>query len=102
MCIDDDNGTDCGTYYVKNIMLGQEITIDACVLDYYDQPAGETQFLVDSNNTDHSINGSNSILISCTDIQGINITGYKISDATNFTINLTSHAGSQSDLKQFQ
>ena len=74
------------------MMLGQEIIIDACVLDYYDQPAGETQFLVDSNNTDHSINGSNSILISCTEMQVINITGYKISDAKNFTINLTFYA----------
>ena len=57
MCIDDNNGTDCGTYIycIKNIILGQEITIDACVLDYYDQPAGETHFLVDSNNTDIDI-----------------------------------------------
>jgi len=99
VCINDDNVTDCGRYYVNNIMLGQEIVIDACVLNYYDQPAGETQFMVESNNTDHTINGTNSVLISCTKLQGINVTGSKISGVTNFTINLTSHAGSQSDLK---
>ena len=59
VCIDDDNATNCVTYYVNNIMLGQEIIIDACVLDYYDQPAVETQFMVDGNDEDHNINGSN-------------------------------------------
>ena len=66
VCVDDDNWTDCGTYYINNIMLGQEVIIDACVLDYYDQPADETQFMVDSNDEDHTINRSNSVLISCT------------------------------------
>ena len=100
VCIDDDDVTNCGTYYVNNIMLSQELLIDACVLNYYDQPAVETQFMVDSNNDDHTINGPNSVLISCDNgLQGISVTGSKISDITNFTINLTSHAGSQSDLK---
>ena len=99
VCIDDDNATNCVTYYVNNIMLGQEIIIDACVLDYYDQPAVETQFMVDGNDEDHNINGSNSVLISCNGLQGIIIEGIKVSDATNFSINLISHDGSQSDLK---
>jgi len=99
VCIDDDNVNSCGTYYVNRIMLGQEIIIDACVLDYYDQPAGETQFRVYSNDEDHAINGTNSVLISCAELQGINVTGSKISDAINFTMNLTSHIGSSSDSK---
>ena len=81
VCIDDDNVTNCGTYYVNNIMLGQEIIIDACVRDYYNQPTVETQFVVDSNDENHFINGSNSVLISCTNgLQGICITGSKFSD----------------------
>ena len=73
VCTDDDNITTCGTYNVNNIMLGQEITINACVLDYYDQPPGETQFKVDSNDEDHYINGSNSVLIACDGLRGISV-----------------------------
>ena len=39
------------------------------------------------------------MLISCNGLQGIIIEGIKVSDATNFSINLISHDGSQSDLK---
>ena len=99
VCIDNDNRTDCGSYFVNNIMLGQEIIIDACVLDYYDQAADETQYMVDFSNENHKINGSNSVLISCTKLQEIRITGSKVCDAINFTMNLTSHAGSKSILK---
>ena len=100
MCIDDDNVTNCGTYYINNIMLGQEIIIDACVRDYYDQRTVETQFMVDSNDEDHNINGTNSVIISCTNgLQGINVTGFKISDIKNLTMNLTFHDGSWSNLK---
>ena len=80
-------------------MLGQKIIIDACVLDYYNQPAGETQFTVDSDDDNHTIIcGSNSLIISCTELQGINVTGSKISDVTNFTMTLTSHAGSTHEI----
>ena len=100
VCIDDDNVVNCGKYYVNNIMLGQEIIVDACVRDYYDQRAVETQFMVDSNDKNHTINGTNSVLISCDNgLQGINITGSKISDITNFTMNLTFRDGSWSNLK---
>ena len=76
------------------------VRINAGVLDYYDQPAGETQFMVDSNDEDHIINGTSSVLlISCTELQRISVTGSKVTDATNFTINLTSHTGSQFDSK---
>ena len=55
--------------------------------------------MVAGEDEDHHINGSNSVLISCNKLQGINVTGSQISDANNLTINLTSHDGSQSDLK---
>ena len=100
VCVDDENVTNCEKYYINNIMLGQEIIIDACVWDYFDQPAVETQFMVDSNDEDHTINETNSVLISCDNgLQGINVIGSKISDITNFTMNLTLHDGSQSNLK---
>ena len=99
VCVNDDNVNNCGRYFVSSIMLGQEIIIHACVLDYYDQPAKETQFTVNSNDEDLSINGTNDVLISCNELQGIKIRGSEILNATNFTMNLTSHTGSRSDLK---
>ena len=62
VCIDHDV-TNCGIYVIKNIMFGQNIINRGCVLDYYDQPVVETQFIVDGNDEDHTINGSNSVLI---------------------------------------
>ena len=51
---------------MNNIMLGQDITFDACVLDYYDQPTEVQQFLI--TGMDHryyNVNGSKYITISC-------------------------------------
>ena len=47
-CTDKSNDTNCKTYLAKNIMLGQEIIIRACVLDYYNQKAESTQFVLSS------------------------------------------------------
>ena len=63
---------------LNNIMLGQEIITDACVLDYYDQTADETKFMVYSyNNENYTINGSHSVLISCAQFEEISVTGSK-------------------------
>ena len=65
----------CNSYFIKNIMLGQEILIDACMYDYYDRPTGTEEFLVSSTDgQDYYIPGSQFILISCNHtFQGINI-----------------------------
>ena len=63
-CIDNDNDTICQTYLTKNIMLGQEIIINASVLDFYNQPAGSTQFVLSNEDQDHHIVGSDNVLIS--------------------------------------
>jgi len=56
--------------------------------------------MINNSETDNSINGSNNVLISCRNgLQGINVTGFKVSDLKYFTINLTSHAGSQCNSK---
>ena len=33
-------------HYVSDVMLGQNIIIPACVVDYYGMPAGSVQFTV--------------------------------------------------------
>ena len=68
------------------MILGQEIIIDACILGYYDKPAGETQFKLNSDDNDHTIIGSNRELISSNELKGINVTGPKVSNAKNITI----------------
>ncbi|XP_065895376.1 outer membrane protein A-like isoform X2 [Dysidea avara] len=100
VCIDEDNNTNCGKYYINNIMLGQEIIIDACVRDYYDQSADVTRFAVNSNDKDHHIFGSsNNVQISCDSLRGISVIGNKVMTTSNISVTLTSHDGSQPDLK---
>ena len=71
------NDTYCDVYYINNIMLGQEITFDACLVDYYNQPIKSAQFVVSGINHQHYIiSGSKYISISCNHTtQGISVIG---------------------------
>jgi len=40
------NKSDLNTYYIKDIMLGQNIVIPACALDHFEMPTGTVQFIV--------------------------------------------------------
>ena len=89
------NGIDanCDTYYMKNIMLGQEITFDACVLDYFDQPTEAVQFVTTGmNHEDYRISGPTHVAISCNHTtQGISITGNLHSNSSyNYSIIISS------------
>ena len=89
ICIDEDDDTQCKQYYVQNVMLGKEIAIPACVLDYYNHTVHSTQFLV--QNEKHPIynnSGPNQVLISCDQYERVNITGNQsLLKSINFTIN---------------
>ena len=66
---------ECNTYYVNNVMLGQEISINACLMDYYDQPAEEVvDFLVSSENKKVTPSSNYMVISRCSDIKFI-ITG---------------------------
>jgi len=97
-CIENDTNGKCQMYLTRNTMLGQEIVIDACVRDYYDQPADGTLFILNNEGEDHQIN-SHFALVSCEGFRGIRIIGKEVTDAVNCSITLTSHDGSKSDLK---
>ena len=90
-CIDEDNDMQCKQYYVQNVMLGKEIAIPACVLDYYNHSVHSAQFKVQSEK--HPIyrnSGPNQVLISCDQYERVNITGNQsLSKSINFTINYT-------------
>ena len=80
----------CDSYYVNNIMLGEEILINTCMYDYYNRPSDPAQFVVSGVfNQDFYIPGSQYVLISCNNtIQGIKIVGNN-SFPSNYTMNFT-------------
>ncbi|XP_065895934.1 uncharacterized protein [Dysidea avara] len=100
-CVENDTNKNCQMYLTRNIMLGQEIIIDACVLDYYNQPVDGTLFIIDGEDGDHQlINGSSYVLVvTCEGFRGVRIVGEEVSDVVNYSITITSHDGSKSDLK---
>ena len=103
ICIDNDNDTQCNSYYVQNVMLGSEIILPACVLDYYNNQINDsTLFLV--HNEMHSkffTTGPNEILISCDTFQGISIlSNQSLSTSINFSINISLNVDHNPDWKQ--
>ena len=99
MCIDNNNSTICKTYFIKGIMLGQELITDACVRDHYNQPTDGTEFVATGKDQDHYLDGSKSVLIFCNVLEGISIAGNKVAQRSNFSMTITSRDGSKSELK---
>ena len=69
------NNTDPSTYYVSDIMLGQNIIIPACTLDLNEMPLWSIQFTIqldETNNHNYSMQGNNIISVDCRSLQGIN------------------------------
>ena len=104
ICIDNDNDTQCNSYYVQNMMLGNEITLPACVLDYYDNPIlDSTQFIIDSEtHSNYFLTGPKHILISCDIFRGISIKGNQSLSKSNanFSINISLNVDHSADWKQ--
>ena len=96
------NEKDCNSFYMDNIMLGQEIMFDACVLDYYDQPTKAAEFLVTGmNHEDYSISGPNYITISCNHMtQAISITGsLRSNNSYNYSMTISLYVVRTSESK---
>ncbi|XP_065904916.1 uncharacterized protein [Dysidea avara] len=84
------NARNCEIYYTSNIMLGEEITLDACVLDYYNQPSNAARFTVTGeDNPNYQVDGVRDILVSCDAFRGISIIGNKFSSVTSYNYTLT-------------
>ena len=104
-CITNDS-VGCDKYYIDNIMLGQEITIPACFLDYYNRPAEATQFkIIGEDHHNYFIQGLHYSSISCNhSIEAISIIGNNtISDSShlplNYSISFISHTSFKSARK---
>ena len=103
ICIDNDNDTQCNSYYVQNIMLGSDIIIPACVLDHYNHSVESTQFSVQSdNNSNYNISGPKQVLIGCANtFEEISITSNQIlSKSTNFSVSIKLNVDHNPDWKQ--
>ena len=100
-CINSSDG-ECNTYYINDIMLGQEITFDACVMDEYDQPTETTQFSFTGLNQQHyNISGSKYVSVSCNyTTQGMHIIGnLSPNNSYNYTINMSLYVERYSESK---
>ena len=69
-CIDrgDNDDDECKLYFIDNIMLGQEIPLDACMYDYYGKEADAAQFQLVTGNSEGDKDlmlGLNTTFISC-------------------------------------
>ena len=90
------NQSDFSTYYINDLMLGQNIIIPACVLDQHQMPAGPVQFMVqllENNDLNYTIQGNTLISVNCDTLQGINnllITGRLPIENSTMTIQLNS------------
>ena len=84
-------------------MLGSEIILPACVLDYYSNHIlDSTQFLVHNEmHPNFFTNGPNQILISCDTFQGISImSNQSLSTSTNFSLNISLNVDHDANWKQ--
>ena len=103
ICIDNDNDTQCNSYYVQNIMLGSDIVIPSCVLDHYNHSVESTQFSMQSEfNQNYIISGPMQVLISCNStFEGISITSNQVlSKSTNFSVSFNLNVDHNPDWKQ--
>ena len=100
-CIDFGSDTECGEYYIKNIMLGQKILLDACMYDYYNHSVDVARFSL-SGTTDNQgyYLESNNILITCNrTLELASIYGNE-STQLNYSITLSLYDNHQSEFKK--
>jgi len=97
VCIDVD-GITCRTYFVDNIMLGQDIKINACVLGFQNEPARRADFSLHGKDKNHSIDGSKLVSVGCNYVEGMRIIGKEVLNAMNFSISIASYFTSESNI----
>ena len=103
VCIDNDTDSRCSNYYIHNVMLGREIILPACVLDYYNNEINDsTQFLVeDKMHRNYTVVGPTKILISCDTFRGLSITSYEIlTTSKNYSLKISLNVDHNSGWKQ--
>ena len=93
VCIDDETSMECNKYLRRYVMLGEEINVPACVLDYFNHSTYQVRFLLHySSYQNYSLSGSIEFLLSCGSISGIYIKSKKsLTKPLNYTISIVLH-----------
>ena len=101
-----DNDDECKFYFIDNIMLGQEILLEACMYDYYDKEADAAQFQLVTGNSEGDKDlmlGLNTTFISCNhtvpDIR-INAKRNDLTFPHNYSMNITLFVNRLSESKR--
>ena len=99
-CIDFGNDTECDSYYISNIMLGEKILLDACMYDYYNNPVDVARFLISGgNNRGYHLDSNNTLMTCNRTIELVTIHGNE-SVSFNYSISLSLHDNRQSESKE--
>ena len=99
-CIDPVNDTECDLYYIKNIMLGQKILVNACMYDYYDHSVYVARFLISSSKNQGYYLDSNNTLITCNHITELVSIYGNMSTKFNYSLNISLYDNRQSESKE--
>ena len=93
VCIDDETSMECNKYFLRYVMLGEEINVPACVVDYFNHSTYQVRFLLHySSYQNYSLSGSTEFLLSCSSISGIYIKGKKsLTKPLNYSISIVLH-----------
>ena len=91
-CISYDNkAEECNKYYLKRLMLGEEIYIPVCLLGYCNEPSYSTQRFTIHDTSDHNyvISDHTEFLLSCQSdaLQDIRILGNALTKSFNYSFN---------------
>ena len=103
ICIEGEEAEECGSYYISNIMLGEEVLVGACMYDYYDRPSDDARFVVmGSDSKDYYIPGSKDVIVSCNNtIRGITLNENNIlpASSSNYSMAITLYVDRLSEMK---
>ena len=84
----DSTAEECNMYYINNVMLGQEISINSCPIDYFNNPAIERVQLIVNTDIENFNSSSKYLLASCNLPLKFSITG-NMARLMNVTMTLT-------------
>ena len=99
-CINFGSDTECDSYYINNIMLGEEILLDACMYDYYDHPVDVARFSISgANNQGYHLDSNNTLMTCNRTLELVDIHGIE-SGPFNYSINVSLYDNRQSESKE--
>ena len=81
--------------YKAKWWISQNIKINACILNLYDQPAEGVNFMVKGENQNYKLDSTRLVPITCNLFEGVGVIGKKISDKSIFSMSITSHSNNE-------